>query len=246
MKNLSSILGIPDRDLIIFRLLNSLGAMPASSVASRLSMNRTTTFSALRRLVERGLVFEIPKKSGNYFSAVEPDRFLREAEKKVQEEKRRFGLLTEFAKELEQERGREGARPAVSFFEGENGIISLFQKSLLFGPEQSAFLTLEKFPKKVKEYLMNDYIAHKKKNGVKSRVLIPESVRAKKYRSLDFEGSRETRFVPQNTTFETEIILCENSVALIDFQSLIGVLVESRSIKNTLQSVFEILWKAGE
>jgi sugar-specific transcriptional regulator TrmB len=82
MKNLSSILGIPERDLVIFRLLNSLGAMPASSVASRLGMNRTTAFSALRRLGERGLVFEIPKKSGNYFSAVEPDRLLREAEKK--------------------------------------------------------------------------------------------------------------------------------------------------------------------
>jgi sugar-specific transcriptional regulator TrmB len=201
MKNLSSILGIPERDLVIFRLLNSLGAMPASSVASRLGMNRTTAFSALRRLGERGLVFEIPKKSGNYFSAVEPDRLLREAEKKVLEEKKKFSMLTEFAKELETERNQDSARPAVSFYEGENGIISLFQKTLLLGSEQSAFLTLEKFPNKVKEYLMKDYIAQKKKRGVQSRVLIPESSRAKKYRSLDFEGNRETRFCSQRFYF---------------------------------------------
>jgi sugar-specific transcriptional regulator TrmB len=246
MEDFSDILGVPERDIHIIRLLNSLGAMPASSVASRLNMNRTTISSALRRLVERGLVFRIPKKNGSYFSSVEPREITRQAEKKIHEEKKKLKVLSMFIRNLEAERGNEKGKASVSFFEGNNGIISLFQKTLLLGAKQSAFLTLEKIPKKVKNYLMGEYVREKKKIGVESRVLIPKSRRAEKYKSLDIYANRQTRFIPEKTIFETEIILCEQSTVLIDFHTSIGVLIRSKSIAVTMHSTFELLWNSAE
>lgn len=246
MNPLSDILGLSPRDFSIFRLLNSMGAMPASSVAVRLKMNRTTVFSALRRLIEKGLVYEIPRAGGKYFSAVAPREILRQAEERVEEEKRRIPLLSALVEDLSREQGQFGDRPGVSFFEGENGVISLFQKTLSLGTKQEAFLTLEKIPPEILRYLMSEYIAEKKRFGVMSRVLVPAGIRSEKYRQLDEEGNRTTRFVPENTAFETEIILSDSHVALIDFHAPIGVLIESPSIAVTLRSAFDLLWNSAK
>jgi sugar-specific transcriptional regulator TrmB len=238
----ASLLGLTDRDYQIFCLLNAYGAMPASTVATRLQMNRTTVFSAMRRLIDKGLVFEIPKKGGSYFSAVEPNDLLRKGQQRVDDEEKRFSLLKTLSKQLEAEKGKAGNRPAVSFFEGENGIIALFQKTLTLGKQQEAFLTLDKIPKAILKYLVDDYIAEKRKQKVQSRVLIPDCPRARKYKTLDFEGNRETKFVPKGTAFETELVCCGDALALIDFDGPIGVLIESKTIAATFRSTFELVW----
>lgn len=243
-KNIAQTLGISERDFGIFRLLNAYGEMPASTVATRLKMNRTTVFSALRRLIEKGLVCEIPKKSVTWFAATEAEQILRRGKEHLEAEAERVAKLQELVSLLHQEQGLQSSRPRVSFYEGEEGIISLFAHSLQLAKKQCAFLTLEQIPPKILHYLQTGYITEKIAQKVTSRVLLPESARARKYARLDSEGNRTTRLVPTKTIFETEFVITDEQVALIDFASPgIGVLIESPQIARTMQSIFELVWQ---
>ena len=239
-------LDLPARDFAIFSLLNSLGALPAASVAARLSINRTTVFSALRRLIEKGFVFEIPSTHATLFSAVDPDQILEKSRREMAERERKFSALEVFTRQLSVQRGGGTLRPNFSYFEGENGVIALFEKSLTLGKNQKSFLTLEKIPCKILQYLMSDYIDQKKRNRVQSKVLLPFSKRAVKYATLDCFGNRETRFVPKDSGFETEIVIGEQSVVIFDFRGPVGVLVESPAVANTLHTVFDLLWASAK
>lgn len=243
MKSQNNPLGIAQKDYEIFTLLNELGALPASTVATRLHINRTTAFSALKRLIEKGLVFEVPSSPATLFAAIEPQQIIDKAERDIARQTRELSVLSLFAKELIRKRGRGAAIPQLSFYEGEEGIISLFEKTLSLGKEQCAFLTLEKIPAKILKYLTHDYITQKKKKQVFSRVLVPQSARAKKYAALDESGNRETRFVPKDSPFETEILISGNTIVLFDFRGPIGVCIESEALANTLKTVFELVWE---
>ncbi len=245
--DISETLGISERDFGIYRLLNAYGAMPASTIAARLKMNRTTVFSALRRLVERGLVCEIPKKGVTWFAATDAEQIHRQGKEQLQKETDRVQSLHKVVELLNTEKGTGTNRPSVTFYEGEDGIVSLFAQSLTLSKEQCAFLTLEQMPAKILAYLQQEYIEEKLNQDVHSRVLIPDSPRARKYRKLDKDGNRETRLVPSSAEFQTEYIIAEDHVALVDFHPpCIGVLIESPHIAKTMRSVFELVWKGGK
>lgn len=237
------LLGINSTDFSVLTFLNTMGSLPASSLATRLGKNRTTIFSSLKRLKQKGLIYEIPKKGSTFFAVVEKDTIIQNAKSHLQSEEKKFENIVEFAHSLDLKKNSGGIAPKVAFYEGDEGIISLFQKTLTLGGEQKAFLTLEKIPKKILEYLQVDFIASKKEKKVSSQVLIPRSDRAEKYAKLNSTANRKTRFVDKDSPFETEIIICETAVVLIDFrEGGIGVFIESESISKTLRSVFDIIW----
>ena len=239
-------LGISPKEYHIFTLLNEHGALSASAIASQLHINRTTVFSILKRLIEKGLVFEVPASPATLFSAVSPEQILQRAERNIRRQMQEMDILSIFVKELMKKRGKGATLPQVSFYQGEEGVISLFEKTLSLGKRQCAFLTLEKIPKKILHYLTHEYIERKKKKNVISRVLLPQSPRAEKYAALDEKGNRHTRFVPPQSAFETEILITQNSIALFDFRGPIGVHIRSDGLANTLRSIFDLVWETGK
>ncbi len=220
-----------------------MGALPASSIASRLGINRTTVFSSLKRLQEKDLIYAIPKKGGTFFAVFDSQQLEHNAKTKLKAEEQRCTQMIEMVKNLEQEKVSGGVLPKVAFFEGENGIISLFRKTLVPNTTQQAFLTLEKISPQILHFLQTEFIEEKKAKHVFSKVLIPKTQRTMHYQTLDTESNRETRFVPSSSMFETEIIIGQDSLALIDFrEGGLGVFIESRPLTNTLRSVFQLLW----
>lgn len=234
-------------DFTVLQYLNKVGAMPVSSLANRIEINRTTIFSSIKRLKEKGLVYEIPKKGISFFAIVDRENIEQQAAQKLEKEKVKYQKILEFAETLHTEKNTLSIAPKLAFFEGEKGIINLFQKMLTKDAQQSVFLTLDRIPEMTLKFLKTTFIENKKKKNVFSKVLIPYSKRAQMYSSLDKKDNRETRFVPEDSLFETEIIISGNFVALIDFkEGGIGVLIESTNLSTTLQSIFNIVWKMAK
>lgn len=243
MFSLPDLLGINETDFQIFRFLITMGALPASSLATRLNINRTTIFSSLKRLQEKNLIYAIPKKGGTFFAVYDSHQLENNAKTQLKEQEHQYIQMIEMVKQLEEQKVSGGMLPKVAFFEGENGIISLFRKMLVPNTTQQAFLTLEKIPSKILNFLHSDFIEEKKEKNVFSQVLIPQSERSEHYQRLDTNANRETRFVPPQTKFETEIIIGASSLALIDFkEGGIGVYIESGPLCATMKAAFELLW----
>lgn len=82
------------------------------------------------------------------------------------------------------------------------------------------------------------------KRGIKVRVLAVDNKKGRELQSLDKGVLRETRMLPKDITFSTEIYIYDGKMALLDFnQDVIGVIVESRPLVSSQRSIFGALWK---
>ena len=89
-----------------------------------------------------------------------------------------------------------------------------------------------------------DFVAERVKKGIKIRVLTVDNKQGRQLRSLDKEVLRETRILPKDITFSTEMYIYDGKMAMLDFnQDVIGVIVESKPLVSSQRSIFEALWK---
>jgi HTH-type transcriptional regulator, sugar sensing transcriptional regulator len=243
-EQLIKLLGLNEKDAQIYLDLLRFGSSAASSTATRTQIDRTTVYAALKRLIRKGLVSQTKRDGTTYFDALDPDALEVSIQRDIQEKQAKLGFLKTLLPELEALKNTQSVRPAVQIFEGVDGVIALYELMLKENDDLSAFLTVAHLPKELKSYLTDTYIKRKIKRGVHSRVLVSNSSRAKRYKELDEKGNRTTKIVSKGKLpFETEIIIGSEGVAVIDLRDqFFGVFIKSPSIRNTLFSIFELVW----
>ncbi|MFA6918458.1 MAG: helix-turn-helix domain-containing protein [Candidatus Gracilibacteria bacterium] len=242
----AEILGLNKKDLSVYLDLLKFGSSAVSTIAVRTNIERTTTHAVIKRLVRKGFISRTSKDNTNLFAALDPEVFEEKIKRDFEQKRADLSVIQSFIPQLQNIKCQSANRPVIQVFEGPEGVISLYELLLRTNKKQDAFLTIEKIPKTLKKYLTEDYIKHKISNNVQSRVLVEDSPRAKKYQHLDRKANRITKLLPKGQfPFETEIIVGDNGeIAIIDFSKIIiGVLIKSSSVRNTISAIFELLWK---
>ena len=235
-----------EKDTQVYIDLLQHGSAVVSTVAARTSIDRTTTYAVLKRLMQKGFVVKSPRKEHMVFSAVDPMIFEAKIKNEIEEKQTRLEMVSRAIPELRLLQGASGSRPMVEIFEGASGVKSLYELMLKNDSHQDAFLTIHKLPPSLKSYLTHEYIQHKIEKNVHSNVLVEDSERARRYQMLDGKANRVTKCIPQGTfPFETEIIIgATDEIAIVNFQTeIIGVMIKSSAIRNTLKAIFDALWQ---
>lgn len=237
-------LEINQKDIDVYIDLIEHGHSAASTIAVRTHIDRTTTYSVLKRLMNKGFIVKSTQNGITRYAALDPDVLEEKIVRDIEEKKRSLKNIQSFLPKIVTIKNQQNPRPSIQIFEGANGVISLYEFMLKNNKKQDAFLTIEKLPAPLKKYLTKDYIKKKVALGVKSRVLVQESARSRAYKKLDHKGNRNTKIIPKDQfPFETEIILGDHHIAIIDFQKeLVGALINSKPTCNTLRALFELIW----
>ncbi len=232
------------KDADVYLDLLQYGASVASTISTRTQIERTSVYSALKRLIQKGLVAYHFKKQIQHYTAVPPEVLNRLIEDELQEVTDKKEDLKSMMPDLKKLISSQESSPEIEFFEGLEGVVTLYEHMLSTGKTHCAFLTVENLPKSIRPYLTKAYIQNKIAKGVRSKVIVSDSPRAKRYKELDKTGNRTTKILPKSfLPFETEIIIGEKDVAIIDLENrFLGIYLKSKSIRNTLQALFETLW----
>lgn len=241
--SLIRILNLNQKDLAVYLDLLKFGASAVSTVAARTNIERTTTHSVLKRLMQKGYVSRTSKGKTGLFVALDPEVFEEKIQRDFEQKRADLHIIQSVIPRLQNIEYQKTNRPAIQIFEGPEGVISLYELLLRTNKKQDAFLTIEKIPQALRGYLTRDYMKHKISQNVRSRVLIENSPTAKRYKQLDEKANRTTKLIPKGP-FETEIIIGDNrEIAIIDFsKEIVGVLIKSASIRNTFGTIFDLLW----
>lgn len=240
------ILNLNSKDVAVYLNLLQFGPSAVSTIAARTNIERTTAHAVLKRLSKRGFVARTSKEKTSLFAALDPEIFEEKAMRGLEQKKADLRMIQSFIPQLQNIEYRDTNRPSIQVFEGAEGVISLYELFLRTNKKQDAFLTIEKIPKPLRKYLTRDYMKNKISQNVQSRVLVENSPRAKRYKKLDGRANRTTKLIPKgHFPFETEIIIGDNrEIAIVDFsKDIIGVLIRSASIRNTLSAIFNLLWR---
>src|SRR3989339_2033996 len=124
------LLGLKPKDMTVYTHLLKLGTAPLRRIAEVTNLNRGTTYDAIKRLIDLGLVSHMDAKTHRYFTAEDPQKLSGLAVRRevaIQEAQVRLKDAIPQFKELI---GSGAHRPSVRYYEGEQGVRELLEDVL--------------------------------------------------------------------------------------------------------------------
>lgn len=240
-------LGLSSKEAKVYIATLELGeASPVSTIARVAGINRTTTYDILEFLSKKGLVISSKHKKYQYYRAQPPEKLV--AYLKEQSEK--FSRLAEEAKEQLPElnthfRALTG-RPRVYFYEGEEGLIRVYEETLSSSEEILAYASDQANQEAIPWYFPK-YYKRRAAKKIPIRALFPDTPKDRERHSLDKEELRTSRLVPKDKLdFTPEINFFDNKIMIVDWEEKLGIIIESEEIVKVFKQSFELAWEASE
>lgn len=239
-------LGFSDKEITVYLAALRLGMQPASVLAKHVKMNRVTTYVICRKLIDKGVANVITRRSVQYFTVEKPDALIRYAEHQQQEWDRKKKAVEKHLPEFSTYLQEYSSVPKVRFYEGVEGIKTVYEDTLKFKGPIRAFLAVDTIPVEIKSFLTDEYMPELLRRNIRSEIVAADSDRARRYKERDSKYLRTTVLVkPARNLFETEIALYgTDRVAFVSFKEgdLTAVIVENQAIYHTMLAIFEMLF----
>lgn len=236
-------LGLSDKEAKTYLASLGLGPTSVQEIAKGAQLKRPTVYFAIESLIKKGLMSSFEKGKKRFFSAESPERLI----SLIAVQRRRAQVLEEDLQrvlpELNNLFNLTGERPKVRFFEGKEGIKAI-QEDILkskynsieeFVPLDEAYKTFPPGPRDHRQKL-----AQKTKN-IPRRIIYTSkkgAFRPSKERNV------ERRFIsPQQFPLSAELTIYGGKIAIVTYKGkLIGTVIESQEIANSLRAIFNLVW----
>lgn len=231
-------IGLTEKEAKVYLALLELGTKVVSEISQKARINRVTTYDILEKLKEKGLISSFTKAKVKYFTATDPEMIASNYAQKTK-------ALESSLPELKRLRG-ETVHPRIQYFEGLQGIKSIYEDTLTAKTEILNFSNSAEIRKYWPTY-DKDYVAKRAQKKIHLKGLIPDDDAGKLVKSQDTIYNREMRLLPKDKyTFTNEINIYDNKVAIISFaDELIGMIIESHEIADTQRTIFQMCWDAS-
>lgn len=235
-------LGLSEKEARVYLAALSLGPGAVQKIARAAQVNRPTTYVMIESLTKRGLMSSFEKEKKRFFTAEPPERLrtLFHSERRAIEE--REHKLDDLMPEL---RALSGGTelPKVRFYEGAEGLEAIHEDLLkikdidvvsIFSADDAQKVLhsehIEPFRKKLLE------------RKAKEKFIYTSSVPPS-----DIPKEWEGRRVPKDKfPFSGEVSTYGDRVALLSYRGkLVGVLIESKELAQTVRAIFELAWEAA-
>ncbi|MBU1017552.1 hypothetical protein KKA33_00815 [Patescibacteria group bacterium] len=241
-------LGLKDKEPDIFlTLLKTQGVQPASVIAKKVKMNRTTVYKSLMKLAKMGLVVKTMNRGITAFYVENPEDCL---ENLLITQRGKLDRLNEklssILAEIKNFQTHQLTIPHMRVYDGLNGVIRAYEDTVIQENTIRSFENIEKMPPSIKEYMENIFVPRRIDRGNFAYVLAPENKENVKARKEDKKYLREARFAPKDKLpLETGINIYGNKISFFSYDpdDMFGVILESEAFANSLRAIFDFCWK---
>lgn len=256
LKSVLNKLGLSDKDAAVYLASLELGPQPASIIAKRLGIKRTSAYLLLKNLSQQGFLSQYIQKNVRYFSAIEPECLIRLLEKRRIELKEHQSQLEKFLAEQDETEESYDLTPSVRFFEGIAGIEHVMEDTLT---TKGSIFCYSNFDRWFEHEALTKYSFEYERRRVKEkkiplRLIMPESKKTRSYMEEEYTKSKNKdltkfRWLPKGSPIITnEINIYDDKIAICSLgpNEYHGILIFSREIANSQRAIFEIVWGSGD
>lgn len=236
-------LGLSEKEAEIYLTLLSMGSATIDGLSKETKIKRSTVYVQLKALVKKGLIGSRKEGKTVQFVAESPhnlkrvlDQYLVEVEKKkIQAESLIPILLSQFID--------HGARPSVRVFEGREGLKNMRNEVLAMkSKEYHLVLALDETYNIFTPKELMEFSTTRTKKGITSHVLYT----TKGEDILVIPPQQVKRVDKKLFDFATDIYIFDNKVAFTSTtDSIIGIIIESAPVAQTMRSLFKLAWERG-
>lgn len=237
-------LGLSEGEVKTYLASLELGSDTVIHLARRAGIKRPTCYVMIESLTRKGLISSFTKGKKRYFSPENPEKILDIILGQKSEIESKEKGLENILPELISLFNLSEKKPRVRFFEGKEGIKTI-QRDILktkaseifeFVAIDPAFKLFPPTPGDHRQKITKKYKSIKViYTGSKGKILSSK------------EGLTERRFIPEKKfPFSVEINIYGNKLAIASSTgTIMGVIIESEEIANTMRSIFNLSWEAA-
>lgn len=241
-------IGLKPPEIETYTTLLKLGGQPASVIAKKLKVPRTTMRVYLEHLNKKGFVKVSWKGRVQIFNPEKPKQVLENLKQQkiesIEDMDQNMRAFSAVMPELSSLVGESRFLPKVTFYEGTNQLKQMYKDSLTSKTEILCLSSIEDlwdlFGKEYDAW----YVKKRAKNQIPLRYIAHDSPAEREEIKKNKGHLRESKLLPKGLMdFSNEINIYDNKVSIITLKTeKIGLLIESKEIYQSMKSIFEALW----
>jgi sugar-specific transcriptional regulator TrmB len=233
--------GFSDKEANVYLALLELGKGTVSEIARKANINRTTGYDILNTLVNEGLASISGKEPKREYVAESPDKIRGMLTARLQKEQESVKLAENLIPQLKSIHNVSG-RPQVRFYEGEEGLIQVYEDTLTSSEPIRAYATVEEMHRVLPHYFPA-YYKRRASKGIAARGILPKTPGAIERSKHNREEAREVALIPPDKYyFSPEICIYDNKVMIASWREKLGIIIESAEFADAMKKIFEIAW----
>ncbi len=214
-----------------------LGSSNMQDLALKSGVKRTSIYNFINELRERGLIVETKKKGRRVYSAVGPEQLLALEKARAQELERLMPELRAIQNSVEQ-------KPKVTFYEGIQNVLAVYEDQLSDAKPIIAYEDLEYMQEAMPKNFYNEWPARRAAKKIPFRSILRDSADARSFIKNNVQLLRQSKLVAADP-WRTEINIYGDKVACMRFseKGALCVVIEDPDIAQTLRFGWEQLWE---
>ena len=233
--------GLSNKEIEIYLTLLLLGTAKASEISEKSKLVRETTYKVLESLRKKDIVSMASRKSVQYYSAVNPEKLIKDLKEKAE----RISRVLPKLKKLSQ---TQMIRPKVEVFEGKEGVRMVFDEAVSIPNSRIYGIYNGKFSFKILPFQIFRAIEEKVQNNVHSDLIMDDSKPARDYQKIDHKENRETRILDFMKKVKAGMFIYGDKIAYMtyDQHEPVGIIIDDKHIHNFNKELFKFLWEEAK
>jgi len=234
--------GLSEKESRVYLALMEAGSAPVSDIAAKAKINRTTAYDILENLIAYGLVSYVGDERTKHFVAENPELLISYLEKKSKAFKQRAEEAKEMLPELKGAYNLIPHKPKVKYYEGDDGIIAMYEDSLTSKTEILSWLDIKVTLDFSYEYFQN-YYKRRTEKGIHIKAIVNDDPISRPYADTEKDFLREMRIIPREMMVGTpECYIYDDKVSFMSVKERFGVMIESKDIADAHRKLYALAW----
>lgn len=249
-------IGFTENESHVYIELLKVGPQAVSTVAKLCGLNRTTTYSVLKSLRQKGVVSSCMNNNICIFSPNDPNSLVGYVDRKCKTfDYYRESLVSDIPKFRCLLEEYSFSKPMVKYFDGVEGVKEVMFDALTVKDEFKAYLAIHKWLEcGLRDFLIEykDYRIKNKK--IPLRAMVPDTPLVRDFFESNYDmsdGMTNILYHPQEAKwdmFGNEMNVYDDKVAIICLEKggEYGVVIESKEIARMHKTIFNAAWSGVE
>ncbi|MCX6791157.1 MAG: hypothetical protein NTV62_03135 [Candidatus Gribaldobacteria bacterium] len=240
MKNINVLqqFGLSNNEAKVYLAGLEIGQASIQDLAQKSQVKRTTIYTVLEGLKEKGLMSQIKRGSKAFLVSENPENLLAYSD-------RRHQALREALPELKSIYNISWVKPKVRFFEGQEGYLVVYENILKEKPKEVlAIASYENFMKHIDSQYEEQWTKRRIEKGIKLRWLDFKTQKVIKRVKEGRKAQREIRFLPEKFKFTSSMFIYGDKLIIVSGKNkeFIAIVIENSEFHQMFSQLFEIIW----
>lgn len=245
IKEQLEIVGLSNNEISAYIALLGLGRGTVSQISRKASLNRTTGYDVLDRLVAKKLVSISGREPKQEYVAESPDQIENLISTELNKRQKELDHARQIIPELKSIHNVAG-RPQIRFYEGSEGLKQVYEDTLTSHEPIRAYASVDDVHAALPGYFPQ-YYKRRAGKGISIRAIFTDNIAGRELAKHDKEEIRESAFVSEEKYgFHPEINIYDNKVMIASWREKLGIIIESGEIADAMKKIFELAWLQAE